>query len=92
MFCTYPVEFVETEKCILFSGNCVWSDVRVLLLRTAGMLRRWSLLCKEQDRVTLEQMVTTLAGVQGERATKTGGEESRFDFTDDIKPGAFFDD
>ena len=33
----------------------VWSDIRAVLLRAAGMKRRWRVLCREADAARLEE-------------------------------------
>jgi len=33
----------------------VWSDIRAVLLRAAGMKRRWRVLCREADTARLEE-------------------------------------
>ena len=33
----------------------VWSDIRAVLLRAAGMKRRWRVMCREADTARLEE-------------------------------------
>ena len=38
----------------------VWSDIRAVLLKAVGMMRRWRVLCREEDAARLEEVVEAL--------------------------------
>ena len=49
----------KLRNSLCFQGG-VYSDVKVVLIRAAGMLRRWKVLCKEAESTRLEEVVVAL--------------------------------
>lgn len=49
----------KLRNSLCFQGG-VWSDVKVVLIKVARMLRRWKVLCKEAENVWLEEVVEAL--------------------------------
>ena len=41
------------EPAVCFQGRG-WSDVKTVLIKAAGMLQRWKILCKDSDGARLE--------------------------------------